>query len=102
MQIVKSTDTTHNLKLIPRVYTSFDIVLTLINEENKEIITPINTFTVTDGILTVVFDYNFTNKQRFSIKIEDIKDSLIYRGKLICLDDETQDVKQSKDYYIYG
>lgn len=101
MHIVKSTDTTHTIKLIPREYTLLDVVLTITNEETDTDYTVANSFITTDGIMAVTFDFDFTEKQRFSLYIEDSKEDIIYRGKIICLNDDTQDIKQSTDYYVY-
>lgn len=101
MHIVNSTDTSHTLKLIPREYTLLDVVLTITNEETNTDYVLDNSFTTTDGIMAITFDFDFKEKQRFSLFIEDSKEDIIYRGKIICLNSDTQDIKQSTDYYVY-
>lgn len=100
MHIVKTTDTTHIIKLIPRYYDYGTVVLTLVNEENKEVLVPEITLSTANGFVFVGFDYSFTLNSRFSILLKD-KNEVVYRGKLICLDENTQDYKQSKEYYVY-
>lgn len=101
MHIVNSTDTSHTLKLIPREYTLLDVVLTITNEETNTDYVLDNSFITTDGIMAITFDFDFKDKQRFSLFIEDSKEDIIYRGKIICLNTDTQDIKQSTDYYVY-
>lgn len=101
MHIVKSTDTTHILKFIPREYTLLGVVLTITNEANDTDYVLENSYITIDGIINLSFDFDFTNKQRFSLFIEDAKGNIIYRGKILCLDEDTQDVKQTTNYYIY-
>ena len=101
MHIVNSNDTTHTLRLIPREYTLLDVTLILTSEADGTYYTVANSFITTDGIMAVTFDYDFTEKQRFSFILEDVNDNIIYRGKIICLNDNTQDIKQTNDYYVY-
>ena len=102
MHIVKSINSTHTIKFIPREYTLLDMVLTITNEANDTDYVLANSFITIDGIMSLTFDFDFTNKQRFSLFIEDAKENIIYRGKILCLDDNTQDVKQTTQYYTYG
>ncbi len=81
MKILKSNDTNHYLKVIPRFNPTLSLTLELKNEATKatEIL---NLFYIFEnGILNINFNYNFVNKSSFQFKI--IQDNeIIYRGKL--------------------
>lgn len=81
MKVLKSTDTNHTLRVIPRFNPTISLTLELKNEATKatEILNLLYIFE--NGILTINFDYNFVNKSSFQFKI--IQDNeIIYRGKL--------------------
>ncbi len=103
MHVVKTTDTNIVLKVIPRNNDYDNAVLELINEETKEVLTPITSISdnySVNGTLAVDFTYTFSEFQRFSIKLSN-ENGVIYRGKLICIDENTQDFKQIDKYYTY-
>lgn len=100
MKIVLPTDTAHTLVLIPRFYVIDSIIFELTNEANneKEIIT--HTYNIVDGVMSLYFDYTFTEKQRFAFKLSN-EDGVIFRGKILCTSQETQDYKQTFELYEY-
>ena len=99
MKIVNTTDTTHNISLIPRYYPDEVVTFELYNEATKEITVIENTYTIENGVFTLIFDYNFTNKEEYQIKLEE--NSIVYRGKLMVTDQRTQEYKLTKDLYYY-
>lgn len=100
MKVVLPIDTTHLIALIPRYYTSDALVLELYNEVNqtKEIVPCI--YIIQNGLMTITFDYNFIENDKFTIKISD-SNGVIYRDKLIATSQTTQDFKSTKDLYYY-
>lgn len=100
MKVVNPIDSSHQIVIIPRQYTYTILVLELYNEETqvKEIVA--NTFSTLDGLLTIGFDYNFIDGQKFQIKITEDSE-VLYRGKLIVTTQNTQTFKASKDLYYY-
>ena len=50
--------------------------------------------------MTITFDYNFIENDKFTIKISD-SNGVIYRDKLISTSQTTQDFKSTKDLYYY-
>ena len=99
MKILSPNDTTHSISLVPRYYPDDVVTLTLFNESTKENIVIPNNYTVLNGLFTIQFDYNFTNKDKFSFKIEE--NEVIFRGKLLITEQGTQDYKITKDLYYY-
>lgn len=100
MKVVNPANTSHEIVIIPRQYTYTDLVLELYNEETQlsEIVT--NTFSTEDGLLTVGFDYDFIDGQKFQIKITE-ESEVLYRGKLIATTQSTQTFKASNELYYY-
>ena len=100
MKVVNPIDSSHQIVIIPRQYTYTILVLELYNEETqvKEIVT--NTFSTLDGLLTINFDYNFIDGQKFQIKITEDSE-VLYRGKLIVTTQNTQTFKASNELYYY-
>ena len=99
MKIVNTTDTTHNISLIPRYYPYSAVTFELYNEATKEITIVPNTYSVTNGVFILTFDYTFTDKDKFQIKLEE--NSVVYRGKLIVTDQNTQEYKLTDNLYYY-
>lgn len=99
MKVLNPNNTTHSISLIPRYYPDSAIVFTLFNETNKENTVVSNTYSITNGLLTIVFDYTFTNKSKYQLKLEE--NSIVYRGKLLITDQGTQDYTITKDLYYY-
>lgn len=100
MNIVNPTDTTHELKIIPRFGLPTEVMFDLYNEETQTEESITNTFGYLDGYLTVSFDYDFIDGQKFQIRLED-DGVVIYRGKLMATTQTPQTFKASKDLYYY-
>ena len=99
MKVLNPNDTSHTISLIPRYYPDSTVVFTIYNESSKlETIIP-NTYTIENGLFTLIFDYTFTDKDKFDIKIEE--NSIVYRGKLLITDQGTQEYKLTNDLYYY-
>ena len=99
MKIVNTTDTTHNISLIPRYYPDSVLTFTLTNEATKVVEVVANTYTIENGVFTLIFDYTFTDKDKFNIKLEE--NTIVYRGKLMVTDQETQEYKLTDNLYYY-
>ena len=100
MKIVNPNNTSHLIVIIPRDYNYTTLVLNLYNEETQvnEIVD--NEFMTVNGLLSIGFDYDFIEGQKFQIKITD-NEVVIYRGKLIATSQDPQTFKASKDLYYY-
>ena len=99
MNVVNPNNTTHNLKIIPRANNIGILIFELFNEETKQVFLPTFTALFEDGYLTLTFDFNFVENQKFQIKI--YNDIIYYRGKLMATSQNTQTFKASKDLYYY-
>lgn len=100
MNIVNPTDTTHNLIVIPRYGSPTAIVFNLYNEETQVSEVVANTFSYLDGYLTVSFDYDFIDGQKFQIKLVDTS-VVVYRGKLMATTQTPQTFKAANELYYY-
>jgi hypothetical protein len=99
MIVVNPENTDHSFNIIPRYYPSGGFTFQLYNEVTKLTETIDHTFTVTDGIMNINFEMDFTENQKFQIKLEGSE--IIFRGKMIATSQEPQDYKQSNNLYIY-
>lgn len=100
MKIVNPNDTNHTIKLIPRIYTepfSFE----LYNEFTKVFSLVNHTSSIVNGIVSVNFDFTFTENEKYQIKIFNV-DEIIYRGKLMATSQNPQSYQITKDLYNYG
>ena len=100
MKVIDYTNTTHTLVLIPRYYPTGDIILELTEDATQTLEIVANTYSTTDGNLSVVFDYDFTDKDKYTITLKELTE-IVYRGKLIVTDQEPQDYKQTNTLYTY-
>jgi hypothetical protein len=98
MNVVIPSNTTHTLKLIPRLYPSGVLVLSLFNEATQlsEIVE--NTYLVTDGNMFLEFDFTFIENSKYQITITEDTE-VIYRGKLIATSQIPQDYKLTNNVY---
>ena len=100
MKVVNPNLTTHTTKFIPRFESTENITFELYNETSKNVDTITSVATITDGIMSLVYDFTFSNKQKYQIKVYN-NDGVIYRGKLIATNQGAQDYKLTKDLYFY-
>ena len=100
MKIVNPNNENHDIQLIPRYYPTDEITVELYNEATKIKYIVENIYVVDNGYLNLNFDFTFTEKDRFSIKITDVN-GVVYRGKIYATAGETQDYKQSISRYEY-
>lgn len=91
----------NDIVLIPRYYPSGNIDLFLTNETTKEIDTYNSiSYTVSNGKLNITLTKQANEKDRFVILIKE-GEEIVYRGKAICTDQETQNFKQSNGVFKY-
>lgn len=100
MKVVNPNNTSHTLYIIPRTYTYASLTLELYNEETKVSELVDNEFSINDGILSIGFNFDFIEGQKFQIKISE-ESNIVYRGKLIATDQNTQNFKASNELYYY-
>ena len=86
--------------LIPRYTPTNSLTFTLYNEATNESETVSNSYSVTDGKLSLMFTYTFTDRDERAFSIKET-DEVVYRGKLIVTDQETQDYKETNGLYFY-
>lgn len=98
MNVVIPSNKTHTLKLIPRLYPSGELVLSLFNEATQLSETVENTYLVTDGNMFLEFDFTFIENSKYQIRITEDKE-VIYRGKLIATSQKPQYYKLTNNVY---
>ena len=100
MKVLLPTNTTHTIVLEPRFYPSDVLLLEIVKEgyNTTETVTP--TYSVLNGVMSLVFDLEGVEQDRFSIKLTEIN-NVVYRVKLFFTSKEIEDFKLTKDTYIY-
>ena len=105
--IVFNPDLTfQTITFIPRLEYNSNITITIINEFTKSVFTDLINFDASflqDGILTFnnLEIQDISNGNKYSIKIEDDNNNILFRGKAIATNQQTQEYKDTKDVYIY-
>jgi hypothetical protein len=100
MIVVNPDNTEHTFKIIPRYYPESAFQFDLYNEVTQVTQTIPHTFDVTDGIMEIEFEREFSEQEKFQIKLEDAN-GIIFRGKMIATSQEPQEYKQTNDLYVY-
>lgn len=99
MKVVNPNNTTHDIKLISRVYPVGALDLLLYNESTQVEKSVINTYIIQDGFLNLNFDFVFVEGEKFQLKITELT-NVIYRGKLISTAEATQTyLNDNKEFY---
>ena len=101
MTVINPNNTTHTLNVVPRYYPSNDLVISLYNESSKVTSTPVNTYNINDGKLSITFTFTFVDKDRHQVKITDAY-NVVYRGKLLTTTQDPQKFKQTEGLYFYS
>lgn len=99
MKVVNPNNVNHTIDLIPRSYVT-PVILELYNEVTKVTTEVSNVSTLSDGILSLNFDFSFSENDKYQIKVSNGTE-ILYRGKLIATTQNPQDYKLTKDLYFY-
>lgn len=101
MKVILPTNTTHTIKFIPRFETSDTLSLNLVKEGINSETTQTPTYVINNGVMSLTFDLDTVEQDRYSFKLVDESDNVVYRGKIFTTSQTTQDFKLTKDTYIY-
>jgi len=101
MKVVNPNNTTHIIGIIPRYYGFVDAVLTLssLTDDKDEVVA--YTSVLTEGVLSITFDYDFTERDKYTVKLIEI-DEVVWRGQIFATEQETQDFDITENYFTYG
>lgn len=100
MNTVLPIDTTHTIKILPRFYPIDVISLSLFNEGTQVTEVIAATYTISNGIMSVTFDFDFLENAKYQIKISE-NANIAYRGKLIASSQVPQEYKSANGLYYY-
>ena len=101
MKLVNPIDITHLIAIIPRYNTNDDLILSLYNEATKTETIINNTSIYQNGILTITFNFNFSENDKYQIKVYDTIYNIIYRDKLFASSQDMQKFKATNELYFY-
>lgn len=101
MKAVNPDDTTHSITLIPRFDTDELLTLILYNEVTKTESTVNNTHKTVNGNIVITYDFTFSDKDKYQIKILD-GDDVVYRGKIIATTQSVQEFMIEDELYFFN
>jgi hypothetical protein len=101
MKVINPNNTNHTLKIVPRFYEQFSVLIEFKNEETKEFSTLNVTPTILKGYMILNFSKTFFDKDNLQIKITNSTGKIVYRGKLFITSQstKTQEYKMTKDVF---
>jgi hypothetical protein len=100
MKVVNPDDTSHTIGVVPRYYGFTGAVLTLTSLAKDVDIVVSHTELMVSGVLTIGFDFDFIERDKYSIKLLEGTE-VVYRGQLFATDQEPQDFDITVNYYSY-
>ena len=100
MKVVNPNNTSHSFLFVPRYYNFGTLEFILTNPVTAVATTVTNTNTTEDGFTSISFDFTFANNDKYEITIKD-DEEIVYRGKLIATNQETQSYKLTAGFYVY-
>lgn len=100
MKVLDPDDTTHSVSFIPRFTPSGAITLEISKEGYQNIETVANSYSITNGIVTIQFDYTVIEGERYAMKLTNAS-SVVYRGKIMVTGQSSQEYSTSLDYFVY-
>ena len=100
MKHVLPGEITHTIKFVPRYYTTDTVTLELINVTTKEKYTEQCAMENNDGIMSIVFNYDFVERDRYTIKVLEAG-NILYRGNIFATEQEAQDFTITDNYIEY-
>ena len=101
MVVVNSDSSTHTTKVVPRFVPTTEVVYELYNEYTRVITEPTNTYVITDGVLVVSYAFLFEKDSKYQVKIKEGA-NVVFRGKLIAIDQSTQEYDPTDGLYTYS
>lgn len=100
MIVLNPNNTTHEFKIIPRIYDLYNVTLELYNEVTGIISNEVLTKTLVNGFLECSFDKEVSNNSSFRIKIyNNSNDTVYYKGKIFFTNQtDLQNFRITNDY----
>lgn len=102
MKVINPNNTNHSITVIPRFDNYGVLTLNLYNEATADSTDVVITSVDNDGYLELDFTYDFTENDKYQIKLIDSNNEIVYRGKLLATTQETQEYQLTKDLFYYG
>ena len=100
MNIVSPDTDSHSIVIIPRYYPIGVITLELYNESEQATYSLDNVYSVANGRMTIDFVFNFSENDKYQIKLIQNNDTL-YIGKLMATRQDIQKLKDTHNLYRY-
>ena len=102
MIVVDPSLTSHTINIVPRKYdfVSFDMYIR--NETTKEENTVNTTTNELNRGLEITFDFDFTDRYNYEIRIVNENGFVMYRGKIFATSQNPQEYKQTTDKYYWN
>ena len=97
--VVIPTDTTHEIRFIPRAYPENVLIVTIVDEFTEAETILSNNYYIDKGYMFVEFDHTFEERDNYRLTISSDSD-VIYRGNLFATSQNPQDFKLSQGVYL--
>lgn len=99
MKVVSPNDTTHTITFIPRYYPTTGMELKLINEVTKVETIVVNSPSVSNGIVSMEFDFTFAERDKYNMIVSEL--DIVYRGDIFATSQAPQNFDITENYITY-
>ena len=100
MKVVNPDNTSHSFLFVPRYYDFNELELVLTNPATGVTTEVTNTNVTHNGFTNISFNFTFSNNDKYEVVIKE-GEEIVYRGKLIATDQNTQSYKLTAGFYRY-
>ena len=97
--IVNTNNTSHLLKVTPRLFPCTDIEIHITDSFRKTIDIVSPTYWEDNNLLNLSFDYTFTDESNYQIKITDENLDIVFRGEILSTTQEAQTYSLTNNRY---
>lgn len=101
MNILNPNVSNHTITLQPRFSPSGDLFVYLTNETTKLVSDLSNSYTYVSGVLNTTFEIDVLEGDKFDVEVNN-QSEIIYKGKLFCTSQDSQDFKLTEGNYKYA
>ena len=97
--VVNTNNTSHLLKVTPRLFPCTDIEIHITDSFRKTIDIVSPTYWEDNNLLNLSFDYTFTDESNYQIKITDENLDIVFRGEILSTTQEAQTYSLTNNRY---
>ena len=97
--VVNTNNTSHLLKVTPRLFPCTDIEIYITNSfrGTTDVVSP--TYWEDNNLLNISFDYTFADENNYQIKVIDENSEVVFRGEILSTTQDTQTYSLTNNRY---